>query len=105
MVHAAALGALSPVNVWAVDDSCAPVDPLITDFNFGDSGSVELDSTMVNVGLDVGQDNTVDACFKIPDTGVTDDIVTVYAVNTDGGAPSLVAHLPTGDNAEINPEG
>ena len=105
MVHAAAFAALSPVNLWAVDDSCAPVDPIITDFNFGDTLSVELDSTMVNVGLDIGQDDTVDACFKIPDAGITDDIVTLYAVHTDSLVPSLVAHLPSGDNAEINPEG
>ena len=79
--------------------------PVATQFNAGGGHSFELDSTMVNVGLDIGQDDTVDACFKIPDAGITDDIVTLYAVHTDSLVPSLVAHLPSGDNAEINPEG
>ena len=104
VVHAAAAAAFSPVDVWVVNDDCSPASALLPGFNFGDNASVQLDSTAVNVGLDAGQDGTVDACFKIPDTGITDDIVTVYAVNTDAGVPSLVAHLPDGTNAEINAE-
>ncbi|HCH64182.1 MAG TPA: hypothetical protein DFR83_15365, partial [Deltaproteobacteria bacterium] len=105
VVHAAAAAAFSPVDVWVVDDGCAPDSPLLTDFNFGDNGSVDLDGTAVNVGLDAGQDGTVDACFKIPAVeGVADKVVTVYAVNTDAGVPSLVAHLPDGSNAEIPAE-
>ena len=90
--------------MWAVDDACAPAAPLAEGFAFGASGNFDLPSTAVNVGFDVGSDGTVDACFKIPDVGVVDDIVSVYAVNTDAGAVSLVAHLPDGTAAEINPE-
>jgi hypothetical protein len=104
LIHAAALGAASPVDVWVVDAMCAPAAPLVTGFNFGDvAGPTDLASTAVNVGLDLFQDGTVDACFKIPAT-ITDDIVNVYAVNNDAGAVSLIAHLPDGSKAEIMPE-
>jgi len=103
VVHAAALGALDPVDVWVVDGDCAPVDPLATDFAFNTNGIFDLDSTGINVGFDVSQDGTVDACFMIPDVGITDEIVTVYAVNTDGGDVSLVAHLPDGSPVELAP--
>jgi hypothetical protein len=104
VVHAAALSALDPIDVWVVTEACEPDSPLVTDFEFNTSGTFDLPSTGINVGFDVGQDGTVDACFKIPDVGITDDIVTVYAVNTDGGDVSLIAHLPDGTNAEISPE-
>jgi len=104
VVHAAALAAFDPIDVWLVDGDCAPVDPLAAGFAFGDMGVFDLPNTSLNVGLDVGQDATVDACYKIPDVGVSDDIVTVYAINNDAGVPSLVAHLPDGSNAEINAE-
>jgi len=104
VVHAAAFNALSPVDVWVVDDMCAPVDPLVVGFEFASSGNFDLDSTLLNVGFDIGQDGTVNACFKIPDLGITDEIVSVYAVNTDAGAASLVAHLPDGTSAELAPE-
>ena len=105
VVHAAALGALNPVDIWVVDADCVPdgILPLAADFAFGASDSFDLDSTALTLGFDVGQDGTVDACFSVPDVGVTNDIVSVYAVNDDAGAVSLVAHLPTGDTAEITP--
>ena len=104
VVHAAALGILDPVDVWVVDADCAPVEPLAAGFEFNTSGTFDLDSTGINVGFDIGQDATVDACFKIPDLGITDEIVSVYAVNTDAGVASLVAHLPDGTSAELSPE-
>ena len=104
VVHAAALGALDPVDVWSVDEDCAPSSPLAPGFAFTNNGAFDLPSTDINVGFDVGGDGTVDACYKVPDVGVVDDIVTVYAVNTDGGDISLVAHLPDGSNAEIAAE-
>jgi len=104
IVHAAALGVASPVDLWAVDDNCAPVSPLIEGFTFNQmAANIDLPSTAVNVGLDIGQDATVDACFKIPAT-VTDEVVNVYAVNDDAGRVSLIAHLPDGTSAEILPE-
>ncbi|MEC7242606.1 MAG: DUF4397 domain-containing protein [Myxococcota bacterium] len=104
VVHAAALGILDPVDIWAVDDACAPVSPLAEGFQFTNSGNFDLDSTAVNVGFDIGQDQTVDACFKVPDLGITDEIVSVYAVNNDAGEATLVAHLPDGTSAELQPE-
>jgi len=101
VVHAAALSALDPVDIWIVDETCAPDSALATDFAFGASGNFDLDSTALNIGFDVGQDGDVDACFFVPDVEVTNDIVSVYAVNDDAGAVSLVAHLPSGENAEI----
>ena len=104
VVHAAALGILDPVDIWAVDGDCAPVEALAPGFKFTNSGNFDLDSTEINVGFDIGQDATVDACFKVPDLGITDEIVSVYAVNTDAGGASLVAHLPDGTSAELLPE-
>ncbi|MEC8191430.1 MAG: DUF4397 domain-containing protein, partial [Myxococcota bacterium] len=103
VVHAAALGALDPVDIWIVDEACAPVSALAADFAFGATGNFDLDSTALTLGFDVGQDETVDACFSVPDVEVTNDIVSVYAVNDDAGGVSLIAHLPTGDAAEITP--
>lgn len=104
VVHAAALGPLDPVDVWVVDDSCAPSSMLLDDFAYGAvAANVDLPSTAVNVGFDVGGDGTVDACFKIPAT-ITDAVINLYAVNDSEGKVSLIAALPDGTNAEINPE-
>jgi len=103
VTHAAALGALDPVDIWIVDEACAPASPLAEDFAFGATGVFDLDTTALNLGFDVGQDGTVDACFNVPDVEVTNDIVSVYAVNDDAGAVSLIAHLPSGDSAEVTP--
>lgn len=105
VVHAAALGAFDPVDVWVVDDACAPVgtEPLLPGFNFLDvAADLDLPSGALGVGLDVGANATVDACFQVPDLG-GDLLVNVYAVNNDAGEVSLVAHLPDGTNAEVTP--
>lgn len=104
VVHAAALGALDPVDVWVVDGSCAPVSPLLPGFAYGSvAANVDLPSTEINVGFDVGSNGTVDACFKVPAT-ITDAVINLYAVNDSEGKVSLVAVLPDGTAAEINPE-
>ena len=103
VTHAAAAGALTPVDVWVVDDACAPDTALLPGFNFGDTASVDLPTTEANLGFDVGGNGSVDACFKVPDVSVANDIVSVYAVNDDAGNVTLVAHLPDGSNAEILP--
>ena len=102
--HVGALGALSPVDVWAVDDDCEPVAPLIPGFEFGDvAANFDIPNGPVNVGLDVGQDATVDACFKIPALG-DGVMVNAFAVNDDAGNVSLIAHLPDGSTVELTPE-
>ena len=102
--HTGALAALTPVDVWMVDDNCAPVAPLLEDFEFGQvAGNVDVPAGAMSVGFDVGQDASVDACFAIPDLGA-DIMVNVFAVNDDGGNVSLIAHLPDGTIAEVTPE-
>jgi len=104
VVHAAALGVLNPVDVWVADAMCQPAGdgPLLPGFEFGAFATVDLPSTQIGVAFDVGGDGTVDACFQIPAT-VTDEIVNVYAVNTDAGVISLIAQLPDNTTAEIMP--
>ncbi|MFV8752307.1 DUF4397 domain-containing protein [Nannocystaceae bacterium ST9] len=103
VVHAGALGALNPVDVWVVDDACEPVDPLLVDFAYGDiAANLDLPAGAINVGFDVGQDATVDACFSVPDLG-GDLLVDAYAVNDSQGNVSIVAHLPDGTIAELLP--
>jgi hypothetical protein len=101
--HTAALGALNPVDVWVVDASCTPVGngPLLDEFAYGSvAEGVDLAPGALGVGFDVGGDATVDACFQVPDLGA-DTFVNVFAVNTDGGSVSLLAHLEDGNAAEV----
>ncbi len=103
VVHAGALGALNPVDVWVVDDACAPVDPLLVDFAYGDiAANLDLPAGSLNIGFDVGQDGNVDACFSVPDLG-GDLLVDAYAVNDSQGNVSIIAHLPDGTVAELLP--
>ncbi len=103
VVHAAALGALDPVDVWVVDAECAPVSPLLVDFAYGDiAANVDIPAGAINIGFDVGQDATVDACFTVPDLG-GDILVDAYAVNDSQGNVSIIAHLPDGSVAELTP--
>ncbi len=104
IIHAAALAAFDPVDVWLVDAECAPVAPVLEGFAYGDAAlDVDVPAGPLGVGLDVGQDATVDACFAVPDLGA-DIVVDVYAVNDSQGAPSLIAHLPDGTVAELQPQ-
>jgi hypothetical protein len=103
IAHAAAASALNVVDVWAVGDDCAPIEPLIPDFANGDIVEVELPNEAVKLGLDVGQDATVDACIGIPALG-GDVLVNAFAVNDDAGNVSIVAHLPDGSTVELLPE-
>lgn len=102
--HSAALPAFDPVDVWVVDGDCAPVgnEPLIDNFAYGAvTGGVDIPAGAIGVGLDVGGDATVDACFQVPDLG--DALVNVFASNDNAGAPFLLAQLPEGRDAELLP--
>ena len=102
--HTGALAALTPVDVWLVDDACAPIMPLLPGFEFGQiADKVDVPAGPVALGFDVGQDMTVDACFKVPDLGA-DVMVNAFAVNDDAGNVSIMAHLPDGSVAELTPE-
>jgi hypothetical protein len=103
--HTAALGVLSPIDVWAVDEDCAPLAAVLEDFEFGQvAANFDIQAGPLALGFDVGQDGTVDACFKIPDLGA-DIMVNAYAVNDDAGNVSIIAQLPDGSTAEVTPEG
>ena len=102
--HTAALAALTPVDVWVVDANCAPLDPLLQGFEFaGIADGVDIAAGELPLGFDVGQDGTVDACFKVPNLGA-DALVNAFAVNDDAGNVSILAHLPDGSVAEVTPE-
>lgn len=104
VVHAAASAALSPVDVWVVDADCAPDTPLITDFEVGQyAADVDLPDAAIKLGLDAGQDGTVDACFEVPALG-GDVFANAFAVNDDAGNITIIAHLPDGTNVELSPE-
>jgi hypothetical protein len=103
IVHAAAAAALSPIDVWAVDADCQPLEPLFTAFSVGEYyEDVDLPDAAFKLGFDVGQDATVDACIEVPALGGA--FVNAFAVNDDAGNVSIVAHLPDGTNAELLPE-
>ena len=103
--HSAALPAFDPVDVWVVDSECKPVGtaPLLPGFKFADvAGGVDIPVGAIGVGLDVGADATVDACFQVPALG-DGDVVNVFAGNDVSGTPFLLAQLPGGDTAKLDP--
>lgn len=103
--HSAALPAFDPVDVWVVDTECKPVGdaPLVPGFKFADvAGGVDIAVGAIGIGLDVGADATVDACFQVPALG-DGDVVNVYAGNDVSGTPFLLAQLPGGDTAKLDP--
>ena len=102
--HTGALAALTPVDVWVVDDNCEPVQEILPAFEFGQvAANVDLPAGPLPLGFDVGQDDTVDACFVVPDLG-GDILVNAFAVNDDAGNVTIVAHLPDGSVAEVTPQ-
>lgn len=105
IIHSAPLAAFSPVAVWIVDDGCAPVEPLIETFAHLDVVfDVDLPAGPLGLGLDLGQDDAVNACFFVPDLGAG-ALVNVYISNDDASVPALILHLPDGSVAEVTAEG
>ncbi len=76
---------------------------LIEGLAYGETESLDVASGALDLGLDVGQDGTVDFTFSVPDLGA-DHLVNVFAV-LDAEGPFLVAHLPDGTvTAPIRPD-
>ncbi len=101
--HLAALGDLSPVDVWILDEACEPVHLLLPEFEFGHvAADIDVPVGPLLLGFDLGQDETVDACFRIPELGAG-IVVNAFAVSDATGEVSLLAHLPDGGVVELDP--
>jgi hypothetical protein len=100
-LHAAAAAAFAKVDVWALDAKGEPATALIPDFDYGESGVVDLPAGEYRICLDIDADAVCDAKFSLPDlpAGL---FVNLYAVNTTDGVPFLLAHLEDGTTAQID---
>jgi hypothetical protein len=99
-IHAAP--AVGQVDIWNVPESGAPA-PLWTDVDFGVAGTaLDLPAGAYTIGVDVDDDMTPDLTFALPELRAG-TVVNVFAVN-DGDDVFLVAHLPDGSTARIDPE-
>jgi hypothetical protein len=101
VVHTAE--AVGQVDVWNIPESGDPT-PIWSDLDFGSAGeAVDLDAGSYTVGVDVDDDETPDLTFVLPalDAGV---VVNVFAVNDADDAVFLIAELPDGSTARIDPE-
>ena len=99
VVHAAAAGAFAKVDIWNFTDDTNP-QPLITDFDYGEEESMELEKGIAYVlAVDVNADAEPEAFFDIPDS--LTGFVGVYAVNDGDGNPWLIAHFEDGTTAPI----
>ncbi|MEQ1570812.1 MAG: DUF4397 domain-containing protein [Myxococcota bacterium] len=95
VVHAAE--GVGQVDVIAVDLAAT----LISDFDEGEVQSLDLAAGAYAVGLDLDNDAVADVIFDVPDLGA-DVVVNVFAV-LDGATPKLLAHLPDGTTALLEP--
>lgn len=98
--HAANASAFAQVDVWNITGGEA--SPLIVDFDYGVGVVADLPAGAYDICLDVNDDSGCDASFSLPDLPA-DIFVNLYAVNDMDGNPFLVAHLPDGATARINP--
>jgi hypothetical protein len=98
VVHAA--GMTPEVDIW--DISGATPALLLDDVPFGASADLDVPAGAYELGFDIDEDMVPDVTFSVPDLGLSDDLVSVYAVNTSPqGAVALVAHLPDGSTAVV----
>lgn len=98
--HAAA--DVGEVDLWNLTGGVA--SPLLTDVPFGATAVLpDLPAAAYTVGIDVDNDANPDLVFAVPALpGGT--FANLFAVNTSGGAVSLLAQLPDGTIAELQPE-
>lgn len=103
--HSAAAPAFDPVDVWTADADCNPTGdaPLIDEFAYGATvGGVDIPVGAIGIALDVGNDGVVDACFQVPELP-GEAVINVFAANDLDGVPFLLAQLPGGDDAQLDP--
>ena len=101
VLHAAAAAPFAEVDVWEVSDPMNPV-PLIENFKFEASGSLDVPSAALVVGLDVNNDGMPDATFNVPALPA-DSLVDVAAFSDAADAPSLQAVLGVGATTQLDP--
>ena len=101
VLHAAAAAPFAEVDVWEVSDPENPV-PLIENFKFEASGSLDVPSAALVVGLDVNNDGMPDATFNVPALPA-DSLVDVAAFSDAADAPSLQAVLGVGATTQLDP--
>jgi hypothetical protein len=97
VVHAAE--GVGQVDVIAVDLGAT----LISDFDEGEVATLDLPQGAYAVGLDLDNDAVADVIFDVPDLGAN-AVVDVLAV-LDGATPKLLAQLPDGSTALLDPRG
>ncbi len=75
---------------------------VVEDLGFGTTQTIDVPNGELRIGLDVNNDAAPDLLYVVPDLGGGIN-VNVYAVNDGVVAPYLIAHLPNGDTARIDP--
>jgi hypothetical protein len=87
------------VDIWEITGE--PI-ALLENVPYGASGTLNVPNGALELGIDVDDDAVPDVTFSVPALGA-DQMVNVYAVNEDGGAPVfLLAHLPDGATARVD---
>jgi hypothetical protein len=100
-VHAAP--SVGEVDLWNVPDSGTPA-PLWTNVDFGVAGApLDLPAGAYTVGVDVDDDMSPDLLFRLPALPAG-TVANVYAVNDSEENVFLLAQLPDGSTARVDPE-
>lgn len=96
LVHAAE--GVGTVDVWELSGPTLLAD----EFAYGASGSLDVPSGPLAVGLDLDDDASPDVTFSVPVLGI-DTLVNVYAV-ADANGPYLLAQFEDGTVATVLPD-
>lgn len=89
------------VDIWALTDSGAV--PLLENVPFGANAPLDLPAGTYTVGLDVDNDANPDVVFSLPEL-TAGLYVNLYATNDVNGNVYLLAQLPDGAVAQIDPD-
>jgi hypothetical protein len=99
-VHVAA--GVGQVDIWNITDAENPA-PVYVDLDFGAAGdAVDIPAGAYTLGIDVDDDATPDLTFALPELAAG-TVVNAFAV-ADGADVFLLAQLPDGATARIDPE-
>jgi len=98
VMHAAP--GVGEVDIWALTDNGAT--PLLENVPFGADAVLDLPSAAYDVGFDVDNDAVPDVTFSLP--ALPEGFyVNLYATNDVSGAVYLLAQLPDGTIARVDP--
>lgn len=98
VMHAAS--GVGEVDIWALTDNGAA--PLLEDVPFGADAVLDLPAAAYDVGFDVDNDAIPDLTFSLPEIPAG-FYVNLYAANDVSGAVYLLAQLPDGTIAQVDP--